>query len=76
MKILDQEFGVQSLRRIELCNSFFNTLMDHAIPNDLKKIMESAMKGIITILSKLGSDFFNENDVVFKTNPKNNFKEI
>ncbi|CAK81967.1 unnamed protein product (macronuclear) [Paramecium tetraurelia] len=66
LRILDQEFGVQSIRRIELCNSFFNTLMDHAIPNDLKKIMESAMKG---------QDFFNEQDPSFKANPKNTLKE-
>lgn len=45
--------------------------MDHAIPNDLKKIMESAMKGINVILTTLGSDFFNESDPCFKSNPKN-----
>ena len=45
MKSLDNEFGASSLRRMELCASFFNTLIDFTIPSDLKKIMESAVKG-------------------------------
>jgi hypothetical protein len=34
--------------------------MDHAIPNDLKKVMESAMRGTKLYLTNLGSDFFSE----------------
>lgn len=34
---------------MELCNSFFNTLMDHVIPNDLKKIIDSAVRSIFKI---------------------------
>ena len=50
--------------------------MDHAIPNDLKKVMESAMRGIILRLTHLGSDFFCETNPLFLSNPNHPIKDI
>ncbi|CAD8060186.1 unnamed protein product [Paramecium sonneborni] len=46
LQILDDEFGVNSERRDSLCNIIFNTLVDHILPYDLKKTIETALNNL------------------------------
>ncbi|CAD8143547.1 unnamed protein product [Paramecium octaurelia] len=46
LQILDDEFGVNSEKRDYLCNIIFNTLVDHILPFDLKKTIETAINNL------------------------------
>ncbi|CAD8058340.1 unnamed protein product [Paramecium sonneborni] len=46
LQILDEEFGVNSEKRDCLCNIIFNTLVDHILPYDLKKTIETAINNL------------------------------